>query len=150
MVVHLRWRRDWYTAVLRQEAHLVLRGRRYGLELVWVVLGVPIRYQLVQRRWLDHVAGYNVVTKLAGLLEQEYSKVLIPSFVRKLLELDGGTEACWPATDDTDIDLVTLPFDRVGIEAVIHRGKLPSCSSGECSPLSCSYRRWSVAAHETS
>ena len=96
MVVHLRGGRDRDRARLGEEAHLVDGRGRDILEAVLVMLGQPVRNQLIDRRGLDDGAREDMCSNLARLLEQQDAKVVVSGLVRQLFEPDrraqpGGT-----------------------------------------------------------
>lgn len=74
---------------------MVIAGRGGAVEARLVVLGQPVREELLDGIGLDDGAGEDVGANLAGLLEEEDAEVLISGFVGELFEADGGGETCW-------------------------------------------------------
>lgn len=78
---------------------MVVAGWGGAVEARLVVLGQPVREELLDGIGLDNSAGEDVGSDLTGLLEEQDTEVLISGFVRKLFEANSGGETCGACMD---------------------------------------------------
>lgn len=93
---------------------MVVAGRSGAVEARLVVLGQPVREELLDCVGLDDSAGQDVGADLAGLFQEQDTEIFIAGFVGELFEADGGGETCWACGQEiTWLDGLGLD-DKVG------------------------------------